>query len=158
MVTRIRSHKILFGFLMLVLVLNLVQSAFTDIIFDEAYYWYFAQNLSWGYFDHPPLVAFLVKIGLSLFDGELGVRLMAPFLYCANVLLLWLLIDSEKKHRYIWLFLAFVSSVVLLTAYGFMMVPDTPLVTFGLVFLWGYKRFLLKEDALSIVFTEISEE
>ena len=153
MVTRIRSHKILFGFLMLVLVLNLVQSAFTDIIFDEAYYWYFAQNLSWGYFDHPPLVAFLVKIGLSLFDGELGVRLMAPFLYCANVLLLWLLIDSEKKHRYIWLFLAFVSSVGLLTAYGFMMVPDTPLVTFGLVFLWGYKRFLLKEDALSIVVT-----
>lgn len=138
---------------MLVLVLNLVQSAFTDIIFDEAYYWYFAQNLSWGYFDHPPLVAFLVKIGLSLFDGELGVRLMAPFLYCANVLLLWLLIDSEKKHRYIWLFLAFVSSVGLLTAYGFMMVPDTPLVTFGLVFLWGYKRFLLKEDALSIVVT-----
>lgn len=153
MVTRIRSHKILFGFLMLVLVLNLVQSAFTDIIFDEAYYWYFAQNLSWGYFDHPPLVAFIVKIGLSLFDGELGVRLMAPFLYCANVLLLWLLIDSEKKHRYIWLFLAFVSSVGLLTAYGFMMVPDTPLVTFGLVFLWGYKRFLLKEDALSIVVT-----
>ncbi|WP_417362424.1 glycosyltransferase family 39 protein [Galbibacter sp.] len=135
--------------------MNLVQSAFTDIIFDEAYYWYFAQNLSWGYFDHPPMVAFLVKIGISLFDGVLGVRFMAPLLYCANVLLLWLLIDSEKKHRYIWLFLAFVSSVGLLTAYGFMMVPDTSLVTFGLVFLWGYKRFLLKEDALSIVVTGI---
>lgn len=153
MVTRKRSHKILLCFLIFVLILNLVQSALTDIIFDEAYYWYFAQNLSWGYFDHPPMVAFLVKIGLSIFDGELGVRFMAPFLYCANVLLLWLLIDSEKKHRHIWLFLAFVSSVGLLTAYGFMMVPDTPLVTFGLVFLWGYKRFLLKEDALGIIVT-----
>src|SRR5690606_11474482 len=141
MVTRIRSHKILFGFLMLVLVLNLVQSAFTNIIYDEAYYWYFAQKPSCDYFDHAPLLAFVVTIGLSLFHGELGVRLMASFLYCANVLMLSLLIDSEKKHRYIWLFLAFVSSVGLLTAYGFMMVPDTPLVNFGLVFLWGYKRF-----------------
>lgn len=153
MVIRELSHKILISFLIFVLILNLVQSAFTDIIFDEAYYWYFAQNLSWGYFDHPPMVAFMVKIGLTLFDGELGVRFMAPFLYCANVLLLWLLIDSEKKHRYIWLFIAFVSSVGLLTAYGFMMVPDTPLVTFGLVFLWGYKRFLIKEDAIGIVVT-----
>lgn len=153
MITRRRSHKILLCFLIFVLIVNLAQSALTDIIFDEAYYWYFAQNLSWGYFDHPPMVAFLIKIGLSIFDGELGVRFMAPFLYCANVLLLWLLIDSEKKHRHIWLFLAFVSSVGLLTAYGFMMVPDTPLVTFGLVFLWGYKRFLLKEDALGIIVT-----
>lgn len=155
MVTRRRSHKILLTFIFLVLILNLVQSTLTDIIFDEAYYWYFAQNLSWGYFDHPPMVAFLIKIGLTLFDGELGVRFMSPFLYCANVLLLWLLIDSEKKHQYIWLFIAFVSSVGLLSAYGFMMVPDTSLVTFGLLFLWGYKRFLLKEDALGIIVTGV---
>lgn len=155
MVTRRRSHKILLTFIFLVLILNLIQSTLTDIIFDEAYYWYFAQNLSWGYFDHPPMVAFLIKIGLTLFDGELGVRFMSPFLYCANVLLLWLLIDSEKKHQYIWLFIAFVSSVGLLSAYGFMMVPDTSLVTFGLLFLWGYKRFLLKEDALGIIVTGV---
>lgn len=155
MIAKRRSHKILLAFLLFVLLLNLVQSALTDIIFDEAYYWYFAQNLSWGYFDHPPMVAFLIKIGISLFDGELGVRFMAPFLYCANVMLLWLLVDSEKKHRYIWLFLAFISSVGLLTAYGFMMVPDTPLVTFALLFLWGYKRFLQKEDALGIVVTAV---
>ena len=153
MITRRRSHTILLCFLIIVLIINLVQSAFTDIIFDEAYYWYFAQDLSWGYFDHPPMVAFLVKIGLTLFDGELGVRFMAPFLYCANVLLLWLLIDSEKKHRHIWLFLTFVSGIGLLTAYGFMMVPDTSLVTTGLIFLWGYKRFLIKEDALGIIVT-----
>lgn len=155
MVTKKGSHRILLCFLIFVLILNLVQSALTDIIFDEAYYWYFAQNLSWGYFDHPPMVAFLVKIGLSLFDGELGVRFMAPILYCANVLLLWSLIDSEKKHRYIWLFIVFVSGVGLLTAYGFMMVPDTPLVTFSLVFLWGYKRFLLKQDVIGIIVTGV---
>lgn len=151
MVTRERSHKILFSFIIFVLFLNLVQSALTDIIFDEAYYWYYAQNLSWGYFDHPPLVAFLVKIGLSLFDGELGVRFMAPFLYGVNVLLVWVLIDSEKKHHFIWLFIAFVSSVGLLTAYGFLMVPDTTLITCALIFLWGYKRFLIKNDAISIM-------
>src|SRR5690606_16844490 len=97
MVTRERSHKILFSFIIFVLFLILVQSALTDIIFDEAYYWYYAQNLSWRYFDHPPLVASLVKIGLSLLDGELGVRFMAPFLHGVNVLLVWVLIDCENK-------------------------------------------------------------
>src|SRR5690606_24436522 len=43
----------------------------------------------------------------------------------------------------------------LLTAYGFMMVPDTSLVTTGLIFLWGYKRFILKEDALGIIITGV---
>ena len=32
----------------------------TDIYFDEAYYWQWAQHLDWGYYDHPPLVAWLI--------------------------------------------------------------------------------------------------
>ncbi|WP_335965721.1 glycosyltransferase family 39 protein [Galbibacter sp. PAP.153] len=145
------SIKILIGFLIVITIVNLIQSAYTGIIFDEAYYWYFAKNLSWGYFDHPPMVAFLVKLGTLLFQGELGVRLAAPFLYSANVILLWFLIDSEKKYRYIWLFIMFVSSVGLLTAYGFMILPDTPLITFSLLFLWAYKRFLYQQDSIAVL-------
>ena len=72
MIDKNLSNKIILSFLIIVTVVNLIQSAFTGLIFDEAYYWYFAQNLSWGYFDHPPMVAFLVNLGINIFDGVVG--------------------------------------------------------------------------------------
>ncbi|WP_342154579.1 ArnT family glycosyltransferase [Joostella sp. CR20] len=138
------------------MVINLIQSAFTGLIFDEAYYWYFAQNLSWGYFDHPPMVALLVYIGNHLFDGELGVRLLSPFLYAANILLLWALIDDKNKHQYTWLFVAFISSIGLMVAYGFMILPDTALLTSSLLFMWAYKRFITQNNSFSVVLLGIS--
>ena len=57
------------------LLLNLVQSAATGLIDDEAYYWVYSQFPAWGYFDHPPMVAILIKAGYSIFANELGVRL-----------------------------------------------------------------------------------
>ncbi|QLE01066.1 glycosyltransferase family 39 protein [Galbibacter sp. BG1] len=151
MMSKALSNKIIFLFILATIVVNIIQSAFTGLIFDEAYYWYFAQDLSWGYFDHPPMVALLVNLGINSFDGELGVRLLAPFLYGINVLLLWQLLDDDKKYKYTWLFIAFVSSVGLMVAYGFMMLPDTALVTSSLVFLWAYKRFLSEEKTINIL-------
>jgi hypothetical protein len=37
--------------------LLVIQAINTDLIGDEAYYWMFSENLDWGYFDHPPMVA-----------------------------------------------------------------------------------------------------
>jgi 4-amino-4-deoxy-L-arabinose transferase-like glycosyltransferase len=35
---------------------------------DEAYYWLWSRNLATGYFDHPPVVAFLIRLGGVLFS------------------------------------------------------------------------------------------
>ncbi|MEO9512464.1 MAG: glycosyltransferase family 39 protein [Flavobacteriaceae bacterium] len=123
-------------------VLNLVQSYFTELIYDEAYYWYYAQNLDWGYFDHPPMVAFLIKIGSLFLDGELGVRFMSCVLSAGTYLILWELIENPKKKDYIIHFFLLVSSFTLMNAYGFLMLPDTPLLFFTALFLLLYKRFL----------------
>jgi hypothetical protein len=43
---------------------------------QEAYYWTYAQHPDLSYFDHPPMVAWLIWIGTTLFgDGSIGVRL-----------------------------------------------------------------------------------
>jgi dolichol-phosphate mannosyltransferase len=43
---------------------------------QEAYYWTYAQHLDLSYFDHPPMVAWLIWLGTKLLgDGESGVRL-----------------------------------------------------------------------------------
>lgn len=136
--------KRFFYFLTAFLILNLVQSYFTELIYDEAYYWYYSQNMAWGYFDHPPMVALLIKISSLFFEGELGVRFMSCILSAANILMLWLLVEHPKKNDFIPHFFILVFSMTLLNAYGFLTLPDTPLLFFTSCFLLAYKRFIEK--------------
>lgn len=129
-------------FLASLLALNIIQAYFTELIFDEAYYWYYSQNMAWGYFDHPPMVALLIKLSSFVFNGELGVRFVSCLLSTANVLLLWLLIENQKKNQYITHFFVLVFSMTLLNAYGFFTLPDTPLLFFTSCFLITYKYFI----------------
>lgn len=134
--------KPFFVFLIVVFALNLVQSYFTSLLYDEAYYWYYAQNLDWGYFDHPPMVAVLIALSSLFFDGEPGVRFMSCILSAGTYSILWLLVDHPEKKKYVVPFFLIVFSFTLLNAYGFLMLPDTPLLFFTALFLLLYKRFL----------------
>ena len=61
--------------------LRLVAAAFTPITFDEAYYWMWSKHLAGGYYDHPPMVAVVIRLGtLIAGDTELGVRLVSILL------------------------------------------------------------------------------
>ncbi|MGI9546085.1 MAG: 4-amino-4-deoxy-L-arabinose transferase, partial [Flavobacteriaceae bacterium] len=73
----------------LLFLLNLVQAYYTDLIYDEAYYWYYSKALAWGYFDHPPMVAFLIKLGSYFFEGEIGVRLMSCVFSVGTLYFIW---------------------------------------------------------------------
>lgn len=126
--------------------LNLLQSYFTPLIFDEAYYWHFAQNMAWGYFDHPSMVAVLIKISSFFFNGELGVRFMSCILSSATLFILWNIVDHPKKKDYVVHFFVLVYSMTLLNAYGFLTLPDTPLLFFTALLLYVYKRFIEKPD------------
>lgn len=137
-----RFPKLFLILLVVLFALNLIQSYFTELIYDEAYYWYYAQNLAWGYFDHPPMVAFLIKLSSFFFDGELGVRFMSCILSAGTYLLLWELVDNPKKKDYVIHFFLLVFSFTLMNAYGFLTLPDTPLLFFTTLFLLLYKHYL----------------
>jgi 4-amino-4-deoxy-L-arabinose transferase-like glycosyltransferase len=62
-------------------VLRLVGAAWTPLTFDEAYYWIWSKHLAFGYYDHPPGVALVIRLGtLIAGDTELGVRLVSILL------------------------------------------------------------------------------
>ncbi len=140
--------KVFLYFLGALFVINLLQSYFTELIFDEAYYWYYAQQMAWGYFDHPPMVALLIKIGTSFLPGELGVRFMSCVLSVLSCVILWLLIDHPKKNNFIHHFFILVFSMTLMNAYGFFTLPDTPLLFFTALFLYYYKKFIAAPSVL----------
>src|ERR1700757_4380269 len=61
--------------------LRLVAAAWTPLTFDEAYYWMWSKHLAGGYYDHPPMVALVIRLGtLIAGDTELGVRLVSVLL------------------------------------------------------------------------------
>src|SRR6201747_1908866 len=61
--------------------LRLVAAAWTPLTFDEAYYWMWSKHLAGGYYDHPPGVALVIRLGtLIAGDTELGVRLVSILL------------------------------------------------------------------------------
>ncbi len=139
---KLKLPRIFLLLLGVVFLINLLQSYFTPLIFDEAYYWYYAQNMAWGYFDHPPMVAFMIKLGSLFFDGELGVRFISCILSVGTLVVIWATIDNPKKRDYVVPFFVLIFSMALLNAYGFFTLPDTPLLFFTALFLYVYKRFL----------------
>ncbi|MBB1093718.1 glycosyltransferase family 39 protein [Rhodopseudomonas palustris] len=61
--------------------LRLVAAAMTPLTFDEAYYWTWSKHLAASYFDHPPMVALVIRLGtLIAGDTEFGVRLISVLL------------------------------------------------------------------------------
>jgi hypothetical protein len=66
--------------------------AFTDftLFFDEAYYWGWAQDLDWGFYSKPPMIAVLIAMTTSVCgDGELCVKAGALIVHPLTALLIF---------------------------------------------------------------------
>jgi hypothetical protein len=110
--------------------LRLVAAAFTPITFDEAYYWMWSKALAGGYYDHPPMVALVIRLGtLIAGDTELGVRLVSILLALpmswAMYETTWVLFGGRRVASTATILL----NVTLMAAVGTMIVtPDAPLL------------------------------
>jgi hypothetical protein len=135
--------KALYIYLLAWTILNMLQSAFLDITPDEAYYWMWSKHLSWGYLDHPPMVAWLIKPGYTLIRNELGVRLLFILISTGSLYLLYRIVSPKNFAVF---FLVTVSCLPLHLS-GFHALPDVPLIFFSLLFLFVLQRYL-KEDSL----------
>lgn len=112
------------------LLINGIFNAKFQLHYDEAYYWAWGQNLSMSYFDHPPMIAYMIR-GASIFGhSEFWVRF--PALACAVITLLMLYYMSKRmfgqKVAEVTAILGF--SMPILEAIGFVATPDSPLFMF----------------------------
>jgi hypothetical protein len=120
----------------------LAQAASTELINDEAYYWVYSRFPAWGYFDHPPVIALLIKWGYAVFQNELGVRLICAILSAGTILITETLTDRKNP----FLFYTIILSIGVLQLAGFLAVPDTPLLFFTAVFFYCHRKFLQKSN------------
>jgi hypothetical protein len=139
-------------------ILNLVQAGMTPLNNDEAYYWMYSKYLAWGYFDHPPMIALMIRIGYFFFHNELGVRLVVVISQLVALTAIWLLTDKElrEKKENVLLFFMFVAILPVCNIYGFLATPDAPLILFSAIFLLIYKKFTENESWQNTLFLGLS--
>src|SRR6476620_8175430 len=111
-------------------VLRLVAAAWTPLTFDEAYYWMWSKHLAGGYYDHPPMVAFVIRAGTIIAgDTELGVRLVSTLL---GLPMSWAVYQTASilfGGRRVAATAAILLNITLMAAVGTLIVtPDAPLV------------------------------
>lgn len=140
-----RNRVVFFALIAAWFVINFVQAAVTLAYEDEGYYEVYANNLDWGYYDHPPMVALMIVAGHLFLGGTIGMRLFAVILSTLSCIVIWKLIDDKNadKNR-ILLFFILIGSLVMFNIYGFIVVPDSPLIFFSSLFLLAYKNYLDK--------------
>lgn len=138
--TKKSAEQILFIFLGIWTLINIIQAAFVEVHADEAYYWMYSRFLDWGYFDHPPMVALFMRIGDALLPNTLGLRIFSVITSTLSVYLLWQIVKPYAQN--IRLFILLFLSVVLFHVYGVITTPDSPLLFFIILFFYVYQRYV----------------
>jgi dolichol-phosphate mannosyltransferase len=120
------------------LLLRLLAMQGVVLVPEEAYYWMYAQHPALSYFDHPPMVAWVIRAGTWVFgDTEFGVRIAGNLLMCAASVLLYLSGRMWFGRR---AGVIAAAALVVLPAYfatGFIATMDAPLVFFWTACLLG---------------------
>ncbi len=139
-----RNHKKIFLILLAVwLTINIIQAQFMEVLSDEAYYKLYAEHLDWGYYDHPPMVALMIKASSLVFSGNLGIRFMTVLLQLGTLVLIWRTIKNrEPDSRNVVTFFIISGSICMFSGYGVITSPDAPLLFFTALFFYAYKKFI----------------
>ncbi len=133
--------RTLLGTIVGLTMVHAVVAAVTGLSDDEAYYRLWALAPALSYYDHPPMVAWMMAAGRWIAgDTPLGIRLPAVVTSLLGPFLLWrtatILFDHGVAARGVWFALA----MPLLAVGSIIMTPDTPSVLF-----WGLASWTLAE-------------
>lgn len=91
---------------------------------DELYYWAWAQSLQLSYFDHPPMVAYLIAFSTAIFGNNIfAIRFVAN----AATLAILLIIGLQVRRPLVRLLI--ISSPIVFY-FSFLTTPDIPLLLF----------------------------
>jgi dolichol-phosphate mannosyltransferase len=139
-----RARALAVGIIAYAFALRLVYLGSVELLPEEAYYWNYSRHLDIGYLDHPPMVAWLIKVGTAAFgQSQFGVR--AGALCCGVILSVF----TYRLARNLFDEATALAAVVLAQALpyfflsGLLMTPDAPLTAAWAASLYYLERALV---------------
>ena len=102
---------------------------------DEAHYWVYSKFLDLSYYDHPPMIGYIIKIFTDIFGiNEFAVRLPSVIIFIITSWLFFLCVKKIFNER-----IAFIGTVLIniLPVFSFLgavvTIPDSPLSLFWML-------------------------
>lgn len=113
---------------------RLIYINFIDLVPDEAYYWDLSRRVQLSYYDHPPMLMYLISLSTNMLgDTAFAVRLPSVIISGAVTILVYL-IGKEMFDERIGFYSALVTNTVLIYAVGGILATiDTPFALFWLL-------------------------
>jgi dolichol-phosphate mannosyltransferase len=143
---KITSDFLIWAFIFFLFLIRLVYAALIDLSPEEAYYWNYAIHPAPSYFDHPPMVAWIIWIGTFLLGNtEIGVRIGGIFLAIGSTYLIYLLGKMWFGKKSGILAALLFQIIPIYFVYGVAITPDVPLIFFWLLTLSIISMTLFKE-------------
>jgi dolichol-phosphate mannosyltransferase len=139
------------GIIAYVLLLRVLYMQPMPVMPQEAYYWNYSIHPSLGYYDHPPMVAWLISAGEALAGhGSVGVRVGA-FACGVGVMVFVYWLADRLVDRYAALVAAALAAVLpyYFLASGGMMTPDAPLTVAWAAALYFFHRALVGGERIA---------
>jgi 4-amino-4-deoxy-L-arabinose transferase-like glycosyltransferase len=143
------ASRALLGFIIAITIARLVFAAIIPLTEDEAYYRLWASSLQFGYYDHPPMIAWWIRAGMAVAgDNPLGVRLLPALSSGLTSLVVFDLAQrlgaSAKvgERAAIWF-----NATLLIAAGGFLATPDAAAVPFWTLAVWCLARTTADKSA-----------
>ncbi|AYG63481.1 glycosyltransferase family 39 protein [Rhizobium jaguaris] len=134
------------GVLGYILALRLVFLGLVDLVPEETYYWNYSQHLDIGYLDHPPMVAWLIWLGTSLFGNTgFGVRIGAYLAWIVTCFFAFRLSRNLSGKSAAFVSVLLVAILPFFFSTGFMMMPDVPLTAAWAGTLYFLERALIAD-------------
>jgi 4-amino-4-deoxy-L-arabinose transferase-like glycosyltransferase len=129
--------------------LNALRFAFGftfELMPQEAYYFLYSQHLSLSYFDHPPAIAYFIRLFTSLLGrSELSLRFTA-FALTAATQVAWIRFAAQLLSPRIWSRAALLfASTGFITVASLISTPDVPLLLFWTLSLQQLHRAIFLE-------------
>jgi dolichol-phosphate mannosyltransferase len=138
-------------------VLRLVYAGSVEMMPEETYYWNYSRHLDFGYLDHPPMVAWLIRVATAVFgQTEFGVR--AGALLCGAITSIFV----YKLARNLFGAASALAALLLVQALpffflsGLLMTPDAPLAAAWAASLYFLERALIGNRSRAWWFAGIS--
>lgn len=121
-----------------------------DLIFEEAYYWNYAKHLDIGYLDHPLMVAWIIKLFISLMGNiEFAVRFGAFLCWFVTAYFSYKLTrEVLNKASANWA-LMIVTVLPAYFSFGWFMSPDAPLTACWAMAIYYIHQALIRENKMA---------
>ena len=120
-----------YTFLLALTLFRIAYAGWFELSLDEAYYWLWAQNLDLSYYDHPPMVAYLLALTGWLGESERIVRLSAILCGTGITWFVYMIASEVFNDRRIGLVSAVLINLTPIFAIGSLIItPDAPLCLF----------------------------